>query len=336
MLNNLFNLYLRHTSKTPLEDFTTEAFIGILKFEPAITSEFTKQFLKIPNGEYSIRTQVQYDLENDMNCIIDVVFESDEIICFVENKVNSPAGHRQLERYCDVLEIHKSEGKKTYLRYCTKYFDEKQLKQHEFIQFRWYEVATFLKSYSDNALVSDFLNFLKIKNMSQDLTITTKDLLSIENLFDTLNILKGYLERVKPRFVKTFKSAAKISDGCTVSQLTRHKRVIYYFKDVVGINYSELKYGVQTSNAQFYVGIWLDKNNSEYSSFKSFFQTDDHGFQILYFESGIAIELKTSLQNFLNKENADNEISNWFQASFLKFSELIKQLNTVAWKINVA
>ena len=127
MINNLFKLYLRNTSKTPLEDFTTEAFAGILKYDPIIKNEFIRVFLKIPQGEYQIKTQVKYDLENDMNCIVDLVFENEDIICFIENKVNSKEGYRQLERYSKVLDIYNLENKKTYLRYCTKYYDNKIL-----------------------------------------------------------------------------------------------------------------------------------------------------------------------------------------------------------------
>lgn len=336
MLNNLFKLYLKNTSKTPLEDFTTEAFVGILKFDSTIKNEFIRVFLRIPQGDYEIKTQVKYDLENDINCIIDLVFETEYFVCFIENKVNSKEGYRQLERYSKVLDIYNLEGRKTYLRYCTKYYDDKTLKEHNFEQFRWFQIAKFLKLYSKNALVNDFLNFLKIKNMSQDLTITTKDLFAIENLYETVNVLKGYLERIKPRFVKTFKSASKISDGCTVTQLIKHKRVIYYFKDIIGTNYSDIKYGFQTSNSQIYVSIWIDKNNIEYKTIKSYFQSNNYGFQVIYLDSGMAIELKEPLQNFINNDNADNEISNWFKMSFSKFEELIKQMNTLSWKINVA
>ncbi len=335
MINNLFKLYLRNTSKTPLEDFTTEAFAGILKYDPIIKNEFIRVFLKIPQGEYQIKTQVKYDLENDMNCIVDLVFENEDIICFIENKVNSKEGYRQLERYSKVLDIYNLENKKTYLRYCTKYYDNKILKEHEFKQYRWFQIAKFLKPYSKNALVNDFLHFLKIKNMSQDLTITTKDLFAIENLFDTVNVLNGYLERIKPRFIQTFKSTSNISDGCTVNQLIKHKRLIYYFKDIVGTYYSEIKYGFLTSSSQIYVGIWIDKSNSEYKTFKSFFYSNNYGFLIIHLDSGMAIELKEPLQNFINNDNADNEISNWFQSSFSKFVDLIKQMNNVSWKIGV-
>lgn len=332
MLNNLYKLYLKNTSKTPLEDFTTEAFAGILKFDSKIKNDFTRVFLKIPERDYEIKTQVKYDLENDVNCIIDLVFENDDFICFIENKVNSKEGYRQLERYSKILDIYNSEGKKTYLRYCTKYYDEKTIKEHNFEQFRWFQIAKFLKPHSKNTLINDFLNFLKTQNMSQDLTITTKDLFAIENLYETITVLKGYLERMKPIFVKTFKSTSKINDGCTITQLIKHKRLIYYFKNIVGSNYSEIKYGFQTSKSQIFVSIWIAKSNSEYKTIKNYFDQNKNEFEVIYLDNGMAIKLIEPIQNFINNENADNEISTWFKMSFSKFEELIKQLNALSGK----
>lgn len=337
MLNNLFKLYLRNRTKTPLEDFTTEAFAGILNYDSKIKNDFVSTFLQLPEKDYRIKTQVKYDLDNDTNCIIDFVLESEDIICFIENKVNSKEGDRQLERYGKVLDIYFNDGYKTYLRYCTKYFDDKPLDVHHFNQFRWFQIARFLKYYSENALVRDFLEFLKRKNMSQELTITTKDLFAIENLVETIEIIKGYLERVKPLFLKTFKSQIKLSDGCTTTQLLLHKRMIYYYKDIVGQSgWSEIKYGFQTSSSNIYVGIWVDKANSDYPIFKNHFENNDYGFKIVNLDRGIAIELKASLQNFINDENADSQISDWFKDSFSKFSSLIESINNASWKIGIS
>lgn len=337
MLDNLFKLYLRNKTKTPLEDFTTEAFAGILKYDSDIKNEFINKFLKIPQGEHRIKTQVKYELENDSNCIIDFVLESENIICFVENKVNSKEGNRQLERYSKILDIYANEGYETYLYYCTKYFDEKPLKEHQFHQFRWFQIAEFLKPYSkSNALVKDFLKFLKIKNMSQDLTITTKDLFAIESLYETIGIIKGYLDRMKPLFIKTFKSKIKLSDGCTTSQLIQHKRQIYYFKDIVGHSgWSEIKYGFQTSSSRIYVGIWIDKANVDYLKFKEYFATKEHEFEVINLDRGLSIELNSPLQNFINYENADSQISDWFKNSFSKFALLVTEINNVSWKISI-
>ncbi len=335
MLANLYRLYRRHTTKTPLEDFTTEAFSGILRFDHGIFCEFLSKFLLLPKGEYNVKTQKEYFLIDEQSCIIDMVLESEDTICFIENKVNSKEGFRQLERYSKVLETIKNTGKQTYLFYCTKYFDEKKLIDHRFVQFRWFQVANFLKSFDDNALVRDFLNFLKIHDMSQELAINTTTLLAMEKLSDLLETTKGYLDRVKPIFIQKFKSGGRLSDGFSTSQLIDHKRLIYYVKDILGSGgWSEIKYGFQTSSTNIYVGIWVDKSNSEFKLFKKFFDGNDRGFIVKNLSNGITIELSSSLTSYLNKENSDSEISNWYIQSFEKFDELICNMEYINWKIN--
>lgn len=337
MLNNLYKLYLRNTTKTPLEDFTTEALGGILKFDANLIEKFAFEFLEIPNFSYEVKTQVKYDLIDDPNCIIDMVLESDNVICFIENKVNSSEGHRQLDRYCKVLDEYAKNGYQTYLYYCTKYHDPKTIKTHNFKQIRWFQIAKFLKPFCENSLIQDYLNFLKLKDMSQDLTINTKDLLTIENLFDTMSILKGYMERAKPVFTETFKSDLKVSDGFNATQIIKHKRMIYYYKDIIATGgWSELKYGFQTSSSNIYVGIWIDKTNSQYKLFKEHFANSDFNFELKDYPNGFAVELKSSLNKYLNDENADSEISIWFNNAFANFAYLIKQMSNINWKINVA
>ena len=84
-----------------MEDFTTEAFAGILNLELDVMCSYATEVLDLPPDEYSIRTQVKYDLENDTNCIIDMVVESNNTICFIENKINSERG--MLDKVYDTL-----------------------------------------------------------------------------------------------------------------------------------------------------------------------------------------------------------------------------------------
>lgn len=335
MLNNLYKLYLRNSTKTPLEDFTTEALAGILNYNNDFATKFTQHFLRLPKSEYQIKTQVKYELSDDVNCIIDLIFESEDIICFIENKVNSQEGYRQLERYTKVLNVYANNGYRTYLFYCTKFYDEKNLNVHNFRQFRWFQIAKLLKQDPDS-LTLDYLQFLKSHKMSQDLTITTKDLFALENLVELLNILKGHIDRVQPLFEKTFISPIKISNGFTTNQLIKYGRVIYYFQAIIGSGgWSEIKYGFQTVNSMIYVGLWVDKSNSEYNSVKEYFLSNSDGFNVYNKENGIAIELNSSLIDYLNNENGDSEIASWFANSFTSFAQLINTLHNLDWKIKV-
>jgi len=99
MLLDLIKLYKKQgeSKRTPLEDFNTECFAGILKMYPDIKKAFIYSFLKLPKDNYRVLTQVRKNLLNRENCIIDLVLESNGHTCFIENKVESKEGWEQLE-----------------------------------------------------------------------------------------------------------------------------------------------------------------------------------------------------------------------------------------------
>lgn len=335
MLNQLLSLYKKHRSKTPLEDFTTEVFVGILNLEEDIKIAFIQDFLKLPESNYSLKTQVKYELDNDQNCVIDFVLEGENSICFIENKVNSKEGYRQIERYCKVLESLADSDLETHLFYCTKYFDKKTLKEHNFKQIRWFQIAKFLKKYKENKFVENFLDFLITHDMAQELTINAKDFVSLENLQDLINLINGHLNRVKPVFKKTF-NAKKVSDGTSTTQIIKHNRMIYYLTGILATKgWSELKYGFQFSSPSIYVSIYLDKSNPDYKELMNAVKTMPN-FTTVTYDKGSSINIKKDISVFLNDEQADTKIADWFKDAFKQYAELIKNTGQLDWKINVA
>lgn len=334
MLNQLLNLYRKHSSKTPLEDFTTEVFVGILNLEEDIKQSFIQDFLKLPEENYRLMTQVKYELENDQNCIIDFVLEGEKSICFIENKVNSKEGYRQIERYCKVLNILNDTDIETHLFYCTKYFDKKELDEHNFKQIRWFQIAKFLKKYKENKFIENFLDFLKTHNMAQGLTINAKDFVTLGNLQETINLINGHLDRVKPIFKTTFNSK-KISDGLSTSQIKKHNRMIYYLSDIISTKgWSELKYGFQFDTPSIYVSIYVDKSNPDYKNLIDAVKLMTN-FKVVTYDKGGSIILKKDISVFLNDEQADTKISDWFKDSFKQFEELIRNTPNLDWKITL-
>lgn len=338
MLNNLYRLYKNNNNKSPLEDFTTESFVGILRFDEYLLNDFCISFLGLEKESFNIKTQVKYSLIDDIDCIVDIVIESEHQLCFIENKVNSREGYRQLERYSKVLDVFKAQGKTTYLFYCTKNFEDKTVVEHNFNQFRWFQVAKFLEKHpSKSAVKEDFLKFIKLKRMSQDLTLTTKSTFVIENLFETIELINGHLNRAKPLFIQTFNKNSKVNDGFSTTQIINHKRLIYYFKEILGSSdgWSEIKYGFQLNSLKIYCGIWIDKKNSEYNNFKNHIINNHYDFEILDKPNGFAIELSESLGKYLNDKNGDEEILNWYRNSFNKFLAVIENSKDLNWKINI-
>ena len=145
MFSKLLSLYNKNSKKTPLEDFTTEIFVGVLNNDNELKIRFCKDFLDLKSSNYIISTQKHYYLENEPKCIVDVVIESDKEICFIENKVNSKEGYNQLKRYSKVLNNLKTEKKKkTKLCYCTEKMKTKIFKNITFINLNGITLLLFL------------------------------------------------------------------------------------------------------------------------------------------------------------------------------------------------
>lgn len=337
MFNGLINLYKRGSTKTPLEDFTTEAFVGILKLEPEIKQAFISDFLKLPDSDYTLKTQVRYDLPDDHNCIIDFVLEGDDVICFIENKVNSNEGHRQLERYSKVLNRFLKDGddgKETKLFYCTKYYDPKDEITHDFEQIRWFQIGKFLRQFSDNNTVKDFLTFLKKYKMAQELTITAQDFVTFDNLQKTISLVNEYLDRVKPIFQEKFGKVGKIKDGRTTQQILIHNRLAFYFVNILGNNdYSEILYGFRFDEPKVSVSIYLSNRNEEYASFIEKMESPTEGFCFEKSDYGASIYMEKDISVFLNKESGDSDIAEWFKTTFDSFEKLMKATTSLNWKI---
>ena len=147
MFDSLLQLYKTNTYKTPLEDFNTECFAGILNMYPKIKNDFIFNFLSLPKDDYKILTQLKKDLEDYQNCIIDFTLIGNNNVCFIENKVNSREGDIQLFRYKLVLDNYYPNHKK-HLFYCTKFSDPKN-EDNEFKDYnfqKWQDMAVWKSS----------------------------------------------------------------------------------------------------------------------------------------------------------------------------------------------
>lgn len=337
MIIDLYKLFkqFKNSNKLPLEDFNTETFAGILNLYPDIKEVLIKNLWKLPEDNYRITTQLKKSLENDFNCIIDLVVEGDNNICFIENKVNSHEGLRQLERYSLVLQKYYP-NKKHYLYYCTKNSDPKnedgKYDQFNFKQFRWYEVAKKLKPLaSKKPLVRNYLNFLYQHQMAQDNTIRIENLLAIRNLSKSLEMIEFYVENSIDDFSKLFKPSLR-SKSRLVDQLKQHNRICVYTEkpllDSLG-GWSEILYGINLDELILFTQFFVSINHQQYSEFYNEGKKQEI-FDFEESEYGIALKISQDLGLYLNNENADNDIKIWFNKSFLKCNDFI-QSTSLSW-----
>lgn len=341
MFLNLYKLYTKHenTGRIPLEDFTTEAFASILEMFPDIKLRFIK-YLKLPEEEYRIQTQRRFYLKDDSDCIVDLVLEGHHTVCFIENKVHSTEGREQLNRYSKALDEHFSNQNKK-LCYCTKFNDSKNHQQHEFMQFKWYDVGLLLKPFiAQNIIVESFIHFLKHHKMSQNNILTMESIITMENFVDTYEMLVMHLKNNLPNFKKRFPDK-KIGERTDIDHIKRFNRICYVVKDVLNdkSNYSEILYSIAFENVKLNTQFWVRHDHPQKQKIKEYVEhyntqiNPDDVFQFEDNEWGLRVFQQRKIYDLLNSESIDVEINKWFEKSFESMSKFINESEHLSWNI---
>jgi len=342
MFNKLLNLFRKNRKKTPLEDFTTELFVGVLNNDYKLKKAFCNEFLGLKSTEYKISTQQRYDLEDDPNCIIDVVIEGDNDICFIENKVDSKEGYNQLERYSKVLDNElKNHNKQTKLCYCTKKDDIKKIDKHSFYQFKWKNVSDFFRKNSKEKITQLFIKYLKENDMSTDMEIKTTDLIGLEKLYKVLNLVEKNINNVLQEFKTRYGSSNLtecIKGKRLLDQLRGNERICVVIdkitKDEEG--YSEILYGFETKG-NLVSQIFISNVNKNHQNFVDFIEKNKEKYLFEKYDTGTRLYFEKNLGEFINDENSEEKIKKWFIESFNKIDDIMKETkNLISWKENTA
>ena len=325
MFNKLLHLYKKNTEKTPLEDYTTELFVGILQNNEKFLEDFCRIYLELKGEHFRVRSQGKFSLKNHPDCIVDIVIQAqaENEICFIENKVNSKEGYKQLDRYGLVLDKYKERGFNTKLVYCTKNVEPKDRNDHDFLQTKWYKIASFCKKYADDKLISLFINFLNHNGMNTDMTLRSVDLVAMENFARVLHIIEETLGRVKPKFEETFgKCTNNTSYKSFKDQINTHNRFCFFRENILKSGgYSEVLLGLHLSG-KMYVQIFVHKDHQKFSSFVKEFETvAEIGFSKSNW--GARVYLEQNLASFVNNANSEVEIEKWYISAFEEFKKFI-------------
>ncbi|MDC0338382.1 PD-(D/E)XK nuclease family protein [Flavobacteriales bacterium] len=264
--NRLIKLFSNgDSSKTPLEDYTTEILAGILDtHRKSLLKIFLSEILCV-NEEVvdvenmKISTRSSYDLpDSNPEKIVypDLILENDKMRCFIENKVEASEGENQLKNYAKILS-KLDDNKANYLRYCTKYYDPKAIDgEIDFKQFRWSDISEMLKveikevenTSNTPFQLNDFYSFLKYNNMTKHEEINLEHL---KNLTSTIKTLDDILIPIKFMFEKALKIGGSAP---TITSLKKYRRYTSTFKIKKGI---EIGVGFDLTDDVPIVKVWL-------------------------------------------------------------------------------
>lgn len=358
MFSALLRMYQSHSSKTPMEDFTTELLRGVLASNQELIDDFVKYFFPIQESGFGIETQKSYPTSK-----IDMVISNKSTVIFIENKVNSVEGNGQLKKYAQILfEIEKEEKKSCFLGYCTKWLDEKAseayepLKKERFKYFRWKDIYDFLKksSISNDGLVKYFLKYLEQQEMSRANEFTIEDMISMRRMLPSYKAMEECVNNVIPIIKNLFGDV----DGCSRIDLRRSKIIeemeknnrygVYTKKLTSGEEYVTIFVGFTLMNedkSYRYPLLCVDFYVEEYSDFlvisdvKSRYQRYCNDAEILEYDydfgKGFNLLYEKPLSDFLGNSNQFEEINEWFAEKITSIhSYMTRSRTAIKWIVN--
>ena len=351
MFNALLNLYQSHSSNTPLERFTTEAFCGVLRSDSALLESFLRKFAGIENETgFEIFTEKSYPY-NGSNPRIDVAFKNKNYLIFLEIKVDSPEGERgglgQLEIYANIL---KHQTKKVVLLFCTKYQEIKNPDLYTptpFKQLLWREIFSYLQKENElkqNCLTTEFLKYLEIQKMSKPPKLSLEDLDKIKTITPMFDYFDECFKLIKPCFKNKFKEERLFAS------LETHSNRYILKQDILGKKGTGticvyFSWGA-TSKPKIEVVFWIEQSNKYWEEIRSLVTSDNYTLKNIPERSDLFIApmewgwfclaYKKELDFFLSNENQTNAIVDWCKIKLKKlhhFMLITKTDENIPWEI---
>ncbi|MEH2138423.1 PD-(D/E)XK nuclease family protein [Nostoc sp.] len=347
LFSNLLNL---HSGNKPLEDFFTEIVAYFLSLNNHILIDWLKHHSIISDDNYSsikiITQQEHKGLETHTeDSRLDIVVElSDGLntdVIFLESKIGSTEGWRQLEKYAEILSKLQNVRHRI-LIYITRDYDPKdEIKtpgsnlepKVNFYQLRWHQFYARLQQHSTDILSQEILIFMRNNRMSHTNQFSSVDLLTMVNFNKTLNLMESTLnDEVQDKFRLAFGGVIKGAPSRT--QWKWYSRYIIYTKFSgdnlwCGLGYFNLNPDTLTEYP--YLGIFLEVSSSfgERPKIIESMQKVINDKPNIWTPADLtilpacsAIFYRKSLQEFLSEKDQLSAIKLFFQES-------IKELKTV-------
>lgn len=319
MFDSLLGL---HGGKVPFEDFTTEVLCGVLCSNQTILDSFVNTVLKIAGENFSVVTQKSYPSSR-----VDMVFENNDSIIFLENKVGSEEGNGQLSKYAELL---CEQDKKYYLRFCTKFLELKESRSYQplgkkhFYQFRWSEVYSFFShdDYKFNSLVKYFLRFLEQNGMSKAPEFSIDDLVAMKRFPSSFKSMEECINMASPTFQELFGAMSKCTRTDLMKQLNWHTRYARWQDSALDGGYSEILISFNLGDKDYRypllnVHVWTAKEHELYDKVISDVDANKDllpGASFSKGDLGFSFAYQEPLSNFIADDNQFANIQAWFES----------------------
>lgn len=341
LFSRLLNLY---ASPVSIEKFMTEVLAGILRSEQNLLDKFVNTVLTIKGTQFQVETDQSYgDIKPSMS------FFNNNSLCFLENKVESFEEHGQLAAYKNFLHAQPPELK-VYLRYCTQYYEKKNIKDINFKQFFWVDIYNFLtKSYSTNSLVQLFLDFLKERNMNQITELNFEDLVAIGNLAKTIEKMDICLDSIAAEMTELFGNPnigappnyqERLRDLGTYKQYHMSKHpLLQGGSGEWGWSDIRISFAYNEESTQLIVWYWCGRTHSQYELLKKLIRKHQRlfinfpGLVIEEMPNWLVIAVKKPLVDFYSEPKPLQAIQDWLSSILPIFRKFADKTPEFHWNI---
>ncbi|WP_334882624.1 PD-(D/E)XK nuclease family protein [Nostoc sp.] len=360
LFTNLLNL---HSGNKPREDFFTEIVTYFLSLNNDILLDFLKHHSIISDENYSsikISTQQEHQAlashpeDSRLDIVIELSIGLNTDVIFIESKIGSTEGWRQLEKYADILS-NLPNVRHRILIYITRDYDPKDERKKycldlspkvNFFQLRWYQFYSFLKERAFDILTQEILIFMRNNRMSQNNQFSSVDLLTMVNFNKTLNLMESTLsEEVKKEFKQAFEGVNKSEVDSFYQWKSKNRYIIGTSLSIkrwafwCGLGYFDLNPSNLTDYP--YLGIFLQvsPNFGERPKIIESMQKVINDKPNIWTPANLtilpawsAIFYQKSLQEFLSEENHISAIKLFFQESIKELKTVQEQYFGFPWK----
>ncbi|WP_414513622.1 PD-(D/E)XK nuclease family protein [Nostoc sp. PCC 9305] len=358
LFTNLLNL---HSASKPREDFFTEIVAYFLSLNNDILLNWLKHHSIIGDDKYSsikISTQQEHQAlaihteDSRLDIVVELSTGLSTDVIFIESKIGSTEGWRQLEKYAEILS-NLPNVRHRILIYITRDYDPKEeIKtpafnlepKVSFYQLRWHQFYASLQQHATDILAQEILIFMRNNKMSQNNQFSSVDLLTMMNFNKTLNLMESTLnEEVQQKFKLAFGGLIKPIASTSMTQWRWYSRYIIYTKFSgdnfwCGLGYFNLNPDNFTEYP--YLGICLEV----YGNFVERPKIIESMHKVINDQPNIwtpenltilpdcsAIFYRKSLQEFLSQENQLSAIKDFFLKSINELKNIQPDFN-FPWK----
>ncbi|MEH1937754.1 MAG: PD-(D/E)XK nuclease family protein [Nostoc sp.] len=358
MFTNLLNL---HLGNKPREDFFTEIVAYFLSLNNDILIGWLKYHSIISDDNYSsikISTQQEHKkLENHPeDSRLDIAVElstglSTDVI-FIESKIGSTEGWRQLEKYAEILS-NLPNVRHRILIYITRDYDPKEeIKtpafnlepKVSFYQLRWHQFYARLQQEATDILAQEILIFMRKSGMSHTNQFSSIDFLTMVNFNKTFKLMESTLsDEIEREFKLAFGGVIKGSSS--LNQWRWSNRYIIYTDKFsggncwCGLGYFNLNPDSFTEYP--YLGICLEASPrfigspKIIESMQKVINDKPNIWTLVNLKSSPAsstIFYQKSLQEFLSEKDQLSAIKLFFQESIKELKTVQQQYFDFPWK----